>query len=164
MLKREGRIAGNCVEPPDQIASLGVKGRNVTAGVEFGPAVANQHFAIEKSDRSRTGIIGTVSFKGLGFPVYRAVRRVERINRAVERRDKNTAFVERHASVHNATAIHHGTAAIDLGIKGPKQLTFARVDGIDHRPGPGHKHDAVDYQRRRLNASLRTQVDRPSKT
>ena len=41
MLKREGRIAGNCVEPPDQIAGLGVKGRDVTARVEFGAAIAN---------------------------------------------------------------------------------------------------------------------------
>ena len=164
VFKGEGRIAGDCVETPDQLASLSIKGRNIPTGVEFGPAVANQHFAIEESDRSRTGIIGTVSFKGLGFPVYRAVRSIERVHRAVERCDKDAAFIERHTSVHDTTAIHHGTAAIDLGVEGPKQLTFACVDGIDHRPGPRHKHDAIDYQRRRLNAALRTQVDGPSKT
>ena len=66
------------------------------------------------------------------LPSLPTVRSIERINRAVERCDKDAAFIERHTSVHNTTAIHHGTTTIDLGVEGPKQLTFACVDGIDH--------------------------------
>src|SRR5689334_21925635 len=90
-----------------------------------------------------------------------AVDGVERDQPAVERADEDLALVQRDAAVDDVAARLLAVARRDLGVERPQLLAGARVDRVDHAPRRGDVHDAVDDQRRGLDAALGLEVVGP---
>ena len=67
--------------------------------------------------------------------------------------DKDLALPECDAAIDHVAAALVALLAVDLGIEGPEPLAGAGVDGVHHAPRCGLVHDAVDHDRRRLDAA-----------
>ena len=90
---------------------------------------------------------------GVLFPDHLAGDRVERDQPPVISADKHLALPERDAAIDDVAAAPIALLAIDLRIVGPEPLAGAGVDGVHHAPRRGLVHDAVDHDRRRLDAA-----------
>ena len=91
------------------------------------------------------------------FPGHLAGGRIERDQPAVIGGDEHLAFPQRDAAIDDVAAALVALLAIDLRIVGPQPLAGAGVDGMNHAPGRGLVHDAVDDDGRRFDAARRFQ-------
>ena len=151
-------VAGHGVETPDQLSRVGVVRRDVAARVVLGAGIADQNLAVDDARCAGDGIVlGRV--RGLDLPDDLAGLGVERDEAAVEHADIDLAFPRSDAAVDHIAAGASGDAAIDLGVVFPKLLAGLGVERDHVAPRRAGVHDAIDDERRRLEAARRARLD-----
>ena len=157
VLEAVRRVAGHGVEAPGALAGLRVVGVDVAAHAVLGAAVADDHLALRDSRRSGDRVHrvlghrhrGPGEFSGLGVDGDQA---------PVEGGGDHLAAVQRGAAVDRVAAGLHRDGARHLRVVGPQRFAGDGVHRVDHVPGAGRVHDAVDDQRRRFEAPLRVRL------
>ncbi len=98
---------------------------------------------------------------GVFLPNFLATCRIDRDQPAIEGADKDFSLVERDATVDDVAASLVADLARDFGVIGPDFLARAYVDCVHHAPRRRDIHDAVDDERRRLDATHRFEIVGP---
>ena len=157
-------IARHGEPAPRLLAGVRVIRGDVAAHPVFGPAVADDHLALEHPRRAGDRVGARAIDDRVLLPELAAGRRVERDQPAVVRRDEDLALPERDAAVDHVAAALVAVGAIDLRIERPQALAGARVNRVHDAPGGGDVHDAVDHERRRLDPARGLEVVRPDES
>ena len=157
VLEAVRRVARHGVEAPGALAGLGVVGVDVAAHAVLGAAVADDHLAL--GDPGRAGdrvhrVFGDRHRRPRDLPGLG----VEGDQPAVEGAGDHLAAVESGAAVHGVAAGLHRDGTRHFRIVDPQRFAGDRVEGVDHVPGAGRVHHAVDDQRRGLEAPLRVRL------
>ena len=140
------------VEAPVQITRFGVIGRKIAANSKLCAAIADQHIAFDDArgagDRVWLGLVD-----GDLAPFDLARFSVERLKAAINHTEIDLAIIDSDAAVHDIATRFHADRFVDFWIVDPELVACDRVEGVDHRPGGGEVHDAVDDNRCRLDAA-----------
>ena len=147
-------------EAPDLLAVIRAVGGDVAAHAKLGAAIADDHIALDDTRRAGDRIgLGLVDRDLL--PLLRARLRVERDETAINRADEYFALPDRNAAVHDIAAGGNTARLVDFRIELPEALASLGVVSVDHRPGGGDVHHAVDHDRRRFHAAIGVELRRP---
>jgi hypothetical protein len=87
--------------------------------------------------------------------------RIERDQATINRADIDHAFPDRDAAVDHVAAGRNAARLVDLGIELPEPLARLGVVGVNHRPGGGEIHHAIDHDGRRFHAAIGVERRRP---
>src|SRR5262249_54865998 len=98
---------------------------------------------------------------GVLLPDLVAGRRIDRDEASVVGRDEDLALPDRDTAVDDVAAALVAAFAVHLRVVGPDALAGAHVDRVHDAAGGGLVHDAVDDDRRRLDAARRLEVVGP---
>ena len=151
------RVAGHGIKLPQLLARVRVIGGDKAAHAQVCAAIADHDLVAEHprcaGDRVRPCLV-----EGLHAPVGRTGLRIERDQPAIERGDEDTVLPERQAPRHRLAAGVTPPLAGHLRIKAPQQLARDPVMRGGDVPGAGVVEDAVERQRRGLDAAQFFQV------
>ena len=161
VFERQGRIARHREEAPDLLARRGVVRGDVAPHAILGPAVADEHLTPRRPRCAGNGIGALPVHERVDFPHERAGSRVESDQASVEAAHVHAALVDRDPAVDDVAARPPRPLAGHLGIVGPDLLTRNGIDGVHTAPRAREEHDAVDDDRRRLEAAVGAQVAVP---
>ena len=98
------------------------------------------------------------------FPHLLAGRSIDRDQPSVVGGDEHLALVDSDATIDDVAAALVAQLAVDAWIIGPDFPAVTCVDRVHHAPRPGLVHDAVDHDRRRLDAALGTEAIAPHRS
>ena len=165
LLEIGGRVGallafGDGVELPQLLAVIRVIGRDKAAHAEFGPAIADDHLAIDHARRTSDGVaLGLVDRDRL--PGDLAGVAVERDQAAIQRAE------EQLVAIGGKTAVDDVAAGLDRGLAGnlgvilPQLRARGRVEGLHLAPRGGEVEPAVDDEGRRFLPACGVHVRRP---
>ena len=153
ILEGLARVARHREPAPFLLARFGVVGRDVAAHAILRATVADHHVALEDARRAGDGVGACVVDERIRPSSARPGRRVERDQPAIEGADEDLALVERDAAVDDIAAGPVAQLARHLRVVGPQALARARIDRMDDAPRGRDIHDAVDNERRGLDAA-----------
>ena len=153
VLESVRRVARHGVEAPRPLAGLRVVGVDVAADAVLGAAVADDDLALRDPRRAGDRVHRVLGHGHRGPDLFARLG-VDGDQAAVERGGDHLAAVERRSAVHGVAAGLHRDGAGHLRVVRPQRLAGDGVHRVDHVPGAGRVHHAVDDQRRGLETAL----------